>query len=91
MIEEKWTDLALPKEQFDDLVRIGSFGGDVEWNKFFALACSAVAEVKIIPYLFHLYRVFFNMHSVNSIINCVCYEIYNVAINTTTMKHCMWF
>jgi len=43
-IEEKWCDLALPKEQFDDLVRIGSFGGDVEWNKFFALACSAVAE-----------------------------------------------
>lgn len=44
LIEEKWTDVALPKEQFDDLVRIGSFGGDVEWNKFFALACSALAE-----------------------------------------------
>ena len=44
-IEEKWMDVALPKEQFDDLVRIGSFGGDVEWNKFFALACSALAEV----------------------------------------------
>lgn len=43
-IEEKWMDVALPKEQFDDLVRIGSFGGDVEWNKFFALACSALAE-----------------------------------------------
>ncbi|KAJ8298710.1 hypothetical protein KUTeg_022770 [Tegillarca granosa] len=28
LIEEKWVDLALPKEQFDDLVRIGSFGGD---------------------------------------------------------------
>ena len=40
-------DLALPKEQFDDLVRIGSFGGEIEWNKFFALACSAVAEVMI--------------------------------------------
>jgi len=47
MIEEKWTDLALPKEQFDDLVRLGSFGGDVEWNTFFALACSAVAGVSI--------------------------------------------
>lgn len=44
LIEEKWVDLALPKEQFDDLVRIGSFGGDVEWNKFFALAASAVGE-----------------------------------------------
>lgn len=48
LIEEKWADLALPKEQFDDLVRIGSFGGEIEWNKFFALACSAVAEVSIV-------------------------------------------
>ncbi|XP_071099264.1 ropporin-1-like protein [Haliotis cracherodii] len=44
VIEEKWLDLALPKEQFDDFVRIGSFGGDVEWNKFFALAASALGE-----------------------------------------------
>lgn len=44
LIEEKWADVALPKEQFDDLVRIGSFGGDVEWNKFFGLACSALGE-----------------------------------------------
>ncbi|KAL3842590.1 hypothetical protein ACJMK2_020584 [Sinanodonta woodiana] len=44
VIEEKWTDLALPKEQFDDLVRIGSFGGDTEWNKFFALAASHLGE-----------------------------------------------
>lgn len=48
LIEEKWADLALPKEQFDDLVRIGSFGGEIEWNKFFALACSAVAEVSLV-------------------------------------------
>ena len=40
--------MALPKEQFDDLVRIGSFGGDVEWNKFFGLACSALGEVSFI-------------------------------------------
>jgi len=44
VIEEKWTDLALPKEQFDELVRIGNFTGDVEWLKFFALACSALGE-----------------------------------------------
>lgn len=46
LIEEKWNDLALPKEQFDDMVRIGSFGGDVEWNKFFALCASTLGEVK---------------------------------------------
>ena len=45
LIEERWTDVALPKEQFDELVRIGSFGGDVEWFKFFALASSALGEV----------------------------------------------
>jgi len=44
LIEEKWCDLALPKEQFDDLVRIGNFTGNVEWLKFFALACSALGE-----------------------------------------------
>ncbi len=45
LIQEKWSDVALPKEQFDDFVRIGNFGGDVEWNKFFALAASALGEV----------------------------------------------
>ena len=45
-IEAKWLDLALPKEQFDDLVRIGNFIGDVEWNKFFALAASALGSVR---------------------------------------------
>ena len=45
LIEEKWKDLALPKEQFDDLIRIGSFGDNVEWLKFFALACSSLSQV----------------------------------------------
>merc|ERR1719318_385962 len=44
MIEERWVDLSLPKEQFVELVRIGSFGGDVEWLKFFALGASALGE-----------------------------------------------
>jgi len=44
MIEEKWLDLALPKEQFDDLTRVGSFSGQVEWNRFFALAASALGD-----------------------------------------------
>lgn len=47
LVMEKWADLALPKEQFDDLVRIGSFGGEVEWNKFFALCASALGEVRL--------------------------------------------
>ena len=45
LIEEKWKDIALPKEQYDELVRIGNFSGDVEWLKFFALGCSALGEV----------------------------------------------
>lgn len=44
VVEEKWKDLALPKEQFDELVRIGSFAGEVEWLKFFALTCSTLGE-----------------------------------------------
>jgi len=45
VIEAKWHDLALPKELFDELLRIGNLTGDVEWLKFFALACSSLAEV----------------------------------------------
>ncbi|CAH1786351.1 unnamed protein product [Owenia fusiformis] len=44
IIEEKWKDLALPKEQFDELVRIGGFGGTIEWLRYFALGCSALGE-----------------------------------------------
>lgn len=62
LIEEKWADLALPKEQFDDLVRIGSFGGEVEWNKFFALACSAVAEVSACIACLLVFAAFFKLY-----------------------------
>jgi hypothetical protein len=44
VIEEKWADLSLPKEQFDDIVRIGGFNGDVDWMKFFAVCCSALGK-----------------------------------------------
>ena len=45
VIEGKWHDLALPKELFDELLRIGNLTGDIEWLKFFAIACSSLAEV----------------------------------------------
>jgi hypothetical protein len=45
LIEEKWQELSLPKEQFDELVQVGSYGGDVEWLKFFSLAASGLGEV----------------------------------------------
>lgn len=44
-IEEKWMDLALPKEQFDDLMRVGGFSGQIEWNRFLALAASLLSDV----------------------------------------------
>lgn len=44
---EKWVDLVFLKEQFDDLVRIGSFGGEVEWNKFFVLCVFVFGEVRL--------------------------------------------
>ena len=45
LIEDKWKDLGLPKEQFDELTRIGGFTGNIDWLKFFSLACSALGEV----------------------------------------------
>jgi len=44
LVEEKWKDLMLPKEQFDELLRIGNLTGVVEWYKFLAVGCSALAE-----------------------------------------------
>ncbi|KAI0213466.1 Ropporin-1-like protein [Lamellibrachia satsuma] len=44
LIEDKWKDLGLPKEQFDELTRIGGFTGNIDWLKFFSLACSALGE-----------------------------------------------
>merc|ERR1712168_584471 len=40
LAEQKWLDLALPKEQFDELVRIGNSTGEIKWLDLFALACS---------------------------------------------------
>lgn len=51
LIQEKWRALALPQEKFDDLVRIGSFGGETEWLKIFALAASTLNDVSCIPSL----------------------------------------
>lgn len=44
IIEEKWKALDLPKEQFDELLKIGDLHGSFEWEKFLALAASALAE-----------------------------------------------
>lgn len=49
IMEQKWRALSLPQEKFDDLVRIGSFGGETEWLKLFALAASSLNEVNHFP------------------------------------------
>jgi len=43
MIEDRWNDLSLPKEIFDDIVRIGDLTGDVKWVYFLALAASSLS------------------------------------------------
>lgn len=42
-LEQKWKDNCLPNERLYSLLQLGSFGDDIEWLKFFALACSALA------------------------------------------------
>ncbi|XP_005090372.1 ropporin-1-like protein [Aplysia californica] len=43
-VQERWLDLALPKEQFDDIMKVGGFTVKFEWNKFFALAASVLGD-----------------------------------------------
>ena len=47
MVESKWLDLTMPKELFDDLIRIGNFSGNIQWSEFLALAASSLASVCI--------------------------------------------
>ncbi|CAH8522362.1 unnamed protein product [Dicrocoelium dendriticum] len=48
LIEERWKDLSLPIERFQELCRIGNFVGSCEWKHFLALAasdlCGTLAE-----------------------------------------------
>lgn len=44
LVEKKWCDLHLPIERFHELVRLGSFAGDVEWIRFAALAAGSLAS-----------------------------------------------
>jgi len=43
LVEDRWNDLSLPKEVFDDIVRIGDLTGDVKWVYFLALAASSLS------------------------------------------------
>ena len=47
-LEQKWKDNCLPNERLYSLIQIGSFGDQIEWLKFFALACSALAGVSVL-------------------------------------------
>ncbi|XP_077994766.1 ropporin-1-like protein [Glandiceps talaboti] len=42
-LEKKWKDNCLPQEQLDNLLSIGSFGDEIEWLKFFSIACSSLS------------------------------------------------
>ncbi|XP_008274512.1 ropporin-1-like protein [Stegastes partitus] len=42
-LQAKWKGLCLPMDQLKTLLSLGSFGSDIDWMEFFALACSALA------------------------------------------------
>ncbi|TPP61460.1 ropporin-1 protein isoform X2 [Fasciola gigantica] len=44
VIEERWKDLSLPVERFQELCRLGNFVGSCEWRKFLALAASDLCK-----------------------------------------------
>ncbi len=47
VIEEKWNAIALPVERFQEMVRIGSFAGEVEWLKFLSVAACTLCMLSI--------------------------------------------
>ncbi len=44
-IQDKFDSLNIPREQFDDIVQIGTFNNDVQWDCFLAIAVSKLAKV----------------------------------------------
>lgn len=42
-IRTKWLNLTLSPEQFDKIVEIGKFEGNIHWLQFFALGCSSLS------------------------------------------------
>jgi hypothetical protein len=44
-IQHKFDDLHIPREQYDDIVQIGTFNNDVQWDHFLAIAVSKLAKV----------------------------------------------
>ncbi len=44
-IQNKFDDLHIPREQYDDIVQIGTFNNDVQWDHFLAIAVSKLAKV----------------------------------------------
>ncbi|CAF0752473.1 unnamed protein product [Didymodactylos carnosus] len=43
-IQQKFDQLNIPREQFDDIVQIGAFHDDVQWDNFLAIAVSKLAR-----------------------------------------------
>ena len=48
LIEEKWKALNLPIQQFNLVVQLGGFRGEVQWIKFMPVTCSTISSVIII-------------------------------------------
>ncbi|CAF1477992.1 unnamed protein product [Adineta ricciae] len=43
-IQNKYQDLSIPQEQFDDIVQIGGFNGDVQWEHFLTVAMTKISK-----------------------------------------------
>ncbi|VDQ12088.1 unnamed protein product [Trichobilharzia regenti] len=55
VVEEKWRDLSLPVERFQEICRIGNFVNSCEWRWFLAIAASDLCAVSIHIFSFQKY------------------------------------
>ncbi len=44
-IQTKFDHLNIPREQFDDIVQIGTFNNNVQWENFLSIAVSKLSKV----------------------------------------------
>lgn len=68
LINEKWTGLALPQDQFDSLVQKGKLYGDTDWTVFFSLACLSLSQVGCFSFSRGFWLALFNASSIRDVV-----------------------
>ena len=70
-IREKFDDLNIPREQFDDIVQIGAFNNNAPWEHVLAIAVSKISRVRS-PHIHHRISLFLPRQDLTDTLIKIC-------------------